>query len=181
MSAPTHVGTEYAIREARAQDMPAARRIMLDTFYNVLGCGYLPEHHDDVIDPEKTYLQHPDQRLWVAVRDEEVVATTAIQARGPRTPPHPAWLAEQFPDGVTAQLFRVYVDPGHQRRGLATRLVRHAIEFVRQNPNLRRLYLHTDAKSPGALEFWQTFGTVIHDARTPTSVFQTVHLEISLD
>ncbi|WP_054814832.1 GNAT family N-acetyltransferase [Nocardia arizonensis] len=181
MSTPTRLEVDYAIREARVEDLPAARRIMLDTFYNVLGCGYMPEHHEDVVDPAKTYLEHPDQRLWVAVRDGQVVATTAIQARGPRNPPHPAWLAEQFPDGVTAQLFRVYVDPPHQRRGLATLLVRAAIDFVRHNPNLRRLYLHTDAKSPGALEFWRTFGTIIHDARTPDAVFQTVHLEIPLD
>ncbi|WP_067857123.1 GNAT family N-acetyltransferase [Nocardia shimofusensis] len=181
MSTPTLTTTGYAIREARAEDMPGARRIMLDTFYNVLGCGYMPEHHDDVIHPERVYLDHPNQRLWVAVRDDEVVATTAVQARGPRTPPHPGWLAEQFPDGVTAQLFRVYVAPEHQRRGLASRLVEHAVAFVKANPALDRLYLHTDAKSPGALEFWQTFGTVVHDARRPGARFQTVHLTIPLN
>lgn len=181
MNAPTDLRTAYAIREARVTDLPGARRVMLDTFYRVLGCGYMPEHHDDVIDPERVYLRHPDQRLWVAVHGDEVVATTAVRARGPRTPPHPAWLAERFPDGTTAQLFRVYVAPEHQRRGLATRLVRQAVDFVRDNPALHRLYLHTDAKSPGALEFWQTFGTVIHDARTPGATFQTVHLEIALD
>ncbi|WP_232840230.1 MULTISPECIES: GNAT family N-acetyltransferase [Nocardia] len=181
MTAAISTRTGYAIRVAEARDLPGARRVMLDTFYKVLGCGYMPEHHDDVIDARTAYLEHPNQRLWVAVRDDEVVATTAIQARGPRNPPHPAWLAEQFPDGVTAQLFRVYVAVEHQRQGLATELVRHAIEFVRQNPALDRLYLHTDARSPGALDFWKNFGTVIHDARSPEATFQTVHLVIPLD
>lgn len=178
MSAPAATG--YQLRVACADDLPGARSVMLDTFYDVFGIGYLPEHHHDVIDPETVYLRHPRNRLWVVEHDGRIVATTAIRARGPRHPPHPAWLAEEYPDQSTAQLFRVYVRPDHHRRGLATRLVDAAIDYVRATPAFERLYLHTDARTPGALEFWLTFGRIVHDARGPHSGFQTVHLEIPL-
>lgn len=170
--------SDYLIRPALPQDVPGARRVMLDTFYRDLGYGYLPEHHDDVIDPARTYLCHPRQRLWVAVLGQQVVATTAVRARGPRTPPHPAWLADRYPDHTTAQLFRVYVLAEHRRRGLATELVTHAVDFVRSTPGYHRLYLHTDTSVPGALEFWKSLGTVVHDARDPARRCHTVHLEI---
>ncbi|MGW2661611.1 GNAT family N-acetyltransferase [Nocardia tengchongensis] len=173
--------SDYVIRAALPRDLPGARSVMLDTFYRDLGYGYLSEHHDDVVDPARAYLCHPRQRLWVAVLGAEVVATTAIRARGPRTPPHPRWLAARYPDHTTAQLFRVYVRPEHRRHRLATELVTRAVEFVRETPAYERLYLHTDARVPGALEFWKSLGTVVHDDREPGRRFQTVHLEIPLD
>ncbi|GAB4586479.1 GNAT family N-acetyltransferase [Nocardia sp. IFM 10818] len=172
---------DYEIREARPEDLRGARSVMLDTFYQVFGYGYLPELHDDVIDLAGVYLDQPTQRLWVAEQAGKIVATSAIRARGPRHPPHPHWLVNRYPDATTGQFFRVYVRPEHQRRGLASRLVRRGIEFVRDTPGLTRLYLHTDARTPGALEFWQTFGVIVHDGRDPAATFQTVHLEIPLD
>lgn len=109
------------------------------------------------------------------------VATTAIRTCGPRTPPHPAWPAARYPDHGTAQLFRVYVRLRHRRHRLATELVTRAVEFVRRTPTYQRLYLHTDASVPGALEFWKSLGTVVRDDREPGRRFQTVHLEIPLD
>ncbi|MFD6272101.1 GNAT family N-acetyltransferase [Nocardia asteroides] len=178
---PRSTGTGYLIRTAEPADLPGARSVMLDTFYRVFGIGYLPEHHQDVIDPASTYLDHPGNRLWVAEHEGAIVATTAIRAKGPAHPPHPAELAARYPDPTTAQLFRVYVRPEHHRRGLATRLVTAAIDHVRATPAFDRLYLHTDARTPGALEFWLTFGHIVHDARGPHDGFQTVHLEIPLD
>ncbi|MEU4344039.1 GNAT family N-acetyltransferase [Nocardia sp. NPDC023852] len=177
MTVPT---TDYRLRLADASDVDGARSVMLDTFYQVFGIGYLPEYHADVIDPESTYLRHPRNRLWVAEHEGRIVATTAIRAQGPRHPPHPRWLAERYPDPRTAQLFRVYVRPEHHRRGLASRLVLAAIEFVTESPDFDRLYLHTDARTPGALEFWRTHGHIVHDARHSGPGFQTVHLEIPL-
>jgi GNAT superfamily N-acetyltransferase len=170
----------YVVRPARHADLAGARSVMLDTFYRIFDYGYLPDSHHDVIDLAATYLDHPVNRLWVATCDDQVVATTAVRAQGPRCPPHPRRLADRYPDGSTAQLFRVYVRPEHHRRGLATRLVREAITFVSAHPDLHDLYLHTDDRVPGALAFWQTFGTIVHDGRTAGERFQTVHLEIPL-
>ncbi|MEV6390144.1 GNAT family N-acetyltransferase [Nocardia xishanensis] len=170
----------YRLRVAGQADVAGARSVMLDTFYHVFGIGYLPEHHDDVIDPESAYLRHPLNRLWVAEHAGDIVATTAVRAQGPRHPPHPRWLTERYPDPRTAQLFRVYVRPEHQRRGLARRLVAMAVEYVDTTTEFDDLYLHTDARTPGALEFWRSCARLVHDARTPGEGFQTVHFDIPL-
>lgn len=170
----------YTLRVAEPEDLPGARSVMLDTFYTVFGIGYLPEYHQDVIDPEPVYLRHPLNRLWVAECEGSIVATTAIRAQGPRHPPHPQWLCERYPDPRTAQLFRVYVRPEHQRRGLARRLVALAVEYVGATPEFDDLYLHTDARTPGAVEFWRSCAREIHDAGTTASGFRTVHFDIPL-
>ena len=172
---------DYRVRPAGLGDLPGARSVMLDTFYQVLGIGYLPEYHHDVIDPDTAYLRHPRNRLWVAEHGGAIVGTTAIRAQGPAHPPHPAELARRYPHETTAQLFRVYVRPEHHRRGLATRLVRAAVDHVTATTEFDRLYLHTDDRTPGALQFWLTFGHIVDDARGAHDGFQTVHLEIPLD
>ncbi|MGW6427337.1 GNAT family N-acetyltransferase [Nocardia sp. NPDC055053] len=177
----TATSSGYLVRPAEPADLSGARSVMLDTFYQVFGIGYLPEYHQDVIDPDTVYLRDPRNRLWVAEHDGAIVATTAIRAQGPAHPPHPAELAQRYPDATTAQLFRVYVRPEHHRRGLASRLVEAAVAHVRATPSFEQLYLHTDARTPGALEFWLTVGRIVHDARGPHDGFQTVHLEIPLD
>lgn len=173
-----HAG--YTIRPATETDLTGARSVMLDTFYRVFDYGYLPAVHDDVIELAGTYLNTLDHLLLVAVVDDEIVATTAVRSQGPRCPPHPRWLVERYPDATTAQLFRVYVRPEHRRRGLATAMVTDAVHVVAGNSRFESLYLHTDTRTPGALEFWQTFGAIVHDGRHPGEGFQTVHLEIPL-
>ncbi|NUP77271.1 MAG: GNAT family N-acetyltransferase, partial [Nonomuraea sp.] len=74
----------------------------------------------------------------------------------------------------TAQLFRVYVRPGHRRHGLARRLVGLARAFVAATPGYERLYLHTDTRVPGAEAFWAAIATRVHDA------FPAAHFEIPL-
>ncbi|MGW5311308.1 GNAT family N-acetyltransferase [Nocardia thailandica] len=170
----------YTLRVAGPADLAGARSVMLDTFYHVFGIGYLPEHHQDVIDPETAYLRHPRNRLWVAEHEGAVVATTAIRAQGPRHPPHPEWLCERYPDPRTAQLFRVYVRPEHRRRGLARRLVALAVDYVDATPDFDALYLHTDARTPGAVEFWRSCARLVHDAGTTDAGFRTVHFDIPL-
>ncbi|UVS80463.1 GNAT family N-acetyltransferase [Actinokineospora sp. UTMC 2448] len=171
----------YSVRRARKSDVDGARSVMLDTFYHDFGVGYRPEWHADVIDIEGSYLREPRHALFVACKGDEVVATTAVRATGPASPPHPRWIAEKYAGPGTAQLFRVYVRPDHRRAGLARALVAMAVEFVAADPAYAALYLHTDTRVPGAEPFWRAVATEIHDARdgdhrTP----ETVHFEIPL-
>jgi hypothetical protein len=62
----TATTTGYLVREAGPADLAGARSVMLDTFYQVFGIGYLPEYHQDVINPDAAYLRHPRHRLWVS-------------------------------------------------------------------------------------------------------------------
>ncbi|MCJ1676077.1 GNAT family N-acetyltransferase [Streptomyces sp. APSN-46.1] len=172
----------YVVRHAEPEDVHGARSVMLDTFYREFDYGYVPRWHSDVVDIDGTYLRHPRHTLVVAVRDSEVVGTTALHSRGPLHPPHPRWLAERYPSGRTAQLLRVYVRPGHRRHGLARAMVRTACEFAAGIPGYESIYLHTNVDVPGAEGFWRSLATEVCDARTTGEHggYGTVHFEIPI-
>ncbi|KQV04436.1 GNAT family N-acetyltransferase [Kitasatospora sp. Root107] len=159
----------YQVRHARRDDLPGARALMLDTFYREFGYGYVPAWHEDVVALEATYLDHPRH--------------TALHSRGPAHPPHPQWLAERYPSGLTAQLVRVYVRAGHRRHGLARRMVALATEFAGREGGYQHLYLHTNVDIAGAEPFWRSLAVEVCDARTTGEHgpgVATVHFEIPL-
>lgn len=156
---------------------------MLDTVYRDLGTGYVPRWHADIIDPAAAYLAPPRHTLLVALdpHDGAVIATAALDSRGPAHPPNPRPLAERYPSGETAQLRRVYVRPEHRRRGLARRLVGELLAFAGADGGYRSVYLHTDPKVPGAERFWRSLGKVVHDEReNPDGGNGVVHFEIPM-
>ncbi|SFT55123.1 Acetyltransferase (GNAT) family protein [Actinopolyspora lacussalsi subsp. righensis] len=180
MTEETRVVGEYVVRPAEPADVEGARTLMLDTFYRVLGHGYVPRWHADVIDIEGTYFRTPGHALFVAVRGERVVGTASVRADGPKSPPHPAWIAERYPSGPTAQIFRTYVDPEHRRQGLATELVRSACSFIASVPGYESIYLHTNPAIDGAEPFWRAIAKEVHDARRDPGHSSTVHFEIPI-
>lgn len=170
----------YVVREATRDDARGARSVMLDTFYREFGHGYTPRWHDDVVDMDAAYFNAPRQALLVAALDDEVVATTAVRADGPQSPPHAPWLAERYPSGTTAQIFRVYVRREHRRHGLARHLVEMACRFVALTPGYESIYLHTNAAIDGAEPFWRSVAKEIHDGRTDPAHSPAVHFEIPI-
>ncbi|MFJ8077593.1 GNAT family N-acetyltransferase [Streptomyces sp. NPDC096176] len=173
----------YTVRPATTADAEGARRVMLDTFYQDFGYGYVPAWHRDVIDIEGSYLDDPRHLLLVAVHDGEVVATTAVRSTGPAHPPHPRWLAERYPSGTTAQIVRVYVRTEHRRHGLARTLVRMACDFAATTPGYDSIYLHTNTHVRGAEAFWRSMAKEVFDARTTGEHgpgVATVHFEIPM-
>ncbi|MGN9843133.1 GNAT family N-acetyltransferase [Nonomuraea sp. H19] len=171
----------YTVRPAAPHHLDGARRVMLDTFYREFGYGYQPRWHWDVVNLEGTYLLPDRHTLIVALHGEDVVGTTAVRAHGPKSPPHPDWLARLYPDESTAQLFRVYVDPAHRRHGLAREMVRQACRFVAERGDYGSLYLHTDTRVPGAEAFWRSLAEPVYDDRDgDPGNFQTLHFELPL-
>ncbi|MFD6189884.1 GNAT family N-acetyltransferase [Streptomyces sp. NPDC060275] len=174
--------TDYTIRTATLADLDAARAVMLDTVYRDFGTGYVPRWHRDVVDLEGAYLRSERHTLLVAVAaDGEVVATGALDSRGPAHPPNPAHVAERYPSAVTAQLRRVYVRPEHRRRGLARRLVDELLAFAVADGGYRAVYLHTDPAVTGAEPFWRSLAKVVHDEREDAGGGQgIVHFDVPL-
>ncbi|MFD3496684.1 GNAT family N-acetyltransferase [Streptomyces sp. NPDC058678] len=174
---------DYSIRAASPDDLDGARAVMLDTVYRDFGTGYVPRWHADIVDPAAAYLAPARHTLLVAVDpgDGAVVATAALDSRGPAHPPNPRPLAERYPSGRTAQLRRVYVRPEHRRRGLARRLVDELLAFAAADGGYRAVYLHTDPAVPGAEPFWRSLGKVVHDEREdPGGGNGVVHFEIPM-
>lgn len=166
---------------------------MLDTVYRDFGTGYVPRWHADIIDLAGAYLASPRHTLLVALDEsgsgseggdgsEGVVAVAALDSRGPVNPPNPAWMAERYPSGETAQLRRVYTRPGHRRQGLARALVRELVDFAVADGGYRSVYLHTDPAVPGAEAFWRSMGKAVCDEREEIAGGgqSIVHFEIPL-
>ncbi|GAA4682110.1 GNAT family N-acetyltransferase [Streptomyces chumphonensis] len=177
------LATPYTVRAALPADVEGARRLMLDTFYEEFGYGYVPAWHRDVVDLAATYLDDPRHLLLVAVCDGEVVATTGVRSGGPNHPPHPRWLVERYPPVTTAQIVRVYVRTGHRRHGLARELVRRACDFAAGTPGYDSIYLHTNVNVEGAEAFWRSVAKEVFDARTTGEHgpgVSTVHFEIPM-
>ncbi|MFJ8790270.1 GNAT family N-acetyltransferase [Streptomyces sp. NPDC102462] len=174
---------EIIIRSAGPEDIGGVRGVMLDTVYRDFGTGYVPRWHEDIVDPLSAYVLPERHTLLVAVDTArgEVVATAALDSRGPAHPPNPPRLAQRYPSGRTAQLRRVYVRPEYRRRGLARRLVAELLAFAAADGGYRSVYLHTDPAVPGAEAFWRSLGTVVHDERADPGAGQgIVHFEISM-
>lgn len=174
---------EYCIRVAGPEDLDEARAVMLDTVYRDFGTGYVPRWHGDIIDLSGAYLTPARHTLLVAVDDAgAVVATGALDSRGPLHPPNPAHLAERYPSGTTAQLRRIYTRREHRRRGLARRLVGELLDFAAADGGYRSVYLHTDPSVEGAEGFWRSLGEVVLDERDGRHHGQgIVHFEVPFD
>ncbi|ASQ92860.1 GNAT family N-acetyltransferase [Streptomyces sp. 11-1-2] len=173
----------YRIRTATPDDLDAVRSVMLDTVYRDFGTGYVPRWHADVIDPAAAYLDGARHTLLVAVDESDgaVVATAALDSRGPAHPPNPSWLAARYPSGETAQLRRVYVRSEHRRNGLARRLVHALLDFAVADGGYRAVYLHTDPGVAGAEPFWRSLGKVVCDEReAPGGGQGIVHFEVPM-
>lgn len=178
----------YSItRATQATHLEGARRVVLDVARRDLGYGYVPEWHWDLDDLEGVYVRNPRQAMFVAMHGEHVVGTCALRMGGPASPPHPAWLAERYSDPQqVAQLLRLAVLPEHRRKGLARELVSRVWKFAAADTRTTLLCLHTNAKVPGAEDFWRSLPVrEIHDARIegkpePDPRFETVHFELEL-
>ncbi|TCP56333.1 ribosomal protein S18 acetylase RimI-like enzyme [Tamaricihabitans halophyticus] len=168
---------DYLVRVARPADVAGARSVILDTLYRVLGYGYVPEWHADVVDLAGTYLDNPRHALFVAVHQNHVVGTAAVRARGPK---RPDWLVERYPSTSTAELTRTYVRPEHRRHGLANAMIDLACEFVASDAGYQAIYLHTDPAIEGAEPFWRSIGKEVHDSRTAEPYDGWLHFEIPL-
>ena len=172
-----------SVRHVTPEDFAAAREHILRVVHDDLGLTYRPEWHWDVDDIQTVYVDHPRQALFVAIDDASgnVIGTTSIVNVGPKVPPHAAWLAERYSGPDVAQVLRAYIARGHRRRGVARTLVDRARRFA-AGAGYRTIYLHTDARVPGAEAFWRAMPTtLVFDGRGNIEGYsEAVHFELAL-
>lgn len=171
----------YTLSEATTADLAGARQLMLRTFEQDFGYGYIAKWHTDVDNLAEAYLDNPRQVLFVAVvrASNEVVGTCAVRTGGPKPPYKPEWLVERYGTAETAQLVRVYVDQAHRRAGLARRLVSLTRDWILHEGTYRTIYLHTNPAIAGAEQFWRSLPTSeIYDDRPDQGEFQNIHFEM---
>jgi GNAT superfamily N-acetyltransferase len=178
------IGSGFGVRMAGTDDLAGAVAVIRRVLHEDMGYPYRPDWHFDIDDPRTWYLDNPRHALFVAVDDgtRKVIGATGVMAGGPKSPPHPRWLAERYHPATTAQLFRVYIDRDQRRRGVARALVEAARRFVAAEGGYRVLYLHTDAiATPQAEHFWRAMDTTeIYDGRGKGEPSQALHFELAL-
>lgn len=175
-------GNGFTVRHARVEDLPGAQAVIRRVLQEDLGIGHTPMWHWDVDHPQPVYLENPRHALFVAIDDTtgEVIGTSGIQTGGPRSPIFESSLTDRYSFQETAQLYRVYIAREQRRRGVASALVEAARRFVAGEGGYKRLYLHTDPKSPGAEPFWRRTARLTHDSRLDGSASGSVHFELPL-
>jgi GNAT superfamily N-acetyltransferase len=181
---PTADGPGFTVRPLQPADITATRAHIVRVLDEDLGSGYRPEWHGDIDDMLGVYIEHPRQALWVAVDEttRDIIGTIALNAAGPNSPPHPAWLAERYGRPGVVQVLRAYIAREHRRRGIARSLVEVARQFVAEVGVYDTIYLHTNAGVPGAEPFWRAMPTTeIYDGRRNTEGYsQAVHFELAI-
>jgi GNAT superfamily N-acetyltransferase len=150
------------IRELTAEDVPRAREVMFRVVREDLGDPYDPGIHADIDDMIAWYLT-PQGPFMLVAQDVtgEIVGTAGIRGGALKEGLSPPHLVERYRDGRTGQLVRVYVLREHRRRGIAQRLVRAVLDRARAEGHYDTIALHTYRHSPGAVPFWQSFGSVV--------------------
>lgn len=170
--------TRPSVRLATRTDLPAVEAHMRRMLAGELG-GYDPALHADVDDLRGYYLGSPARALLVSIgMDGTVAGTAVVRPGGPSAHHVPDWLSRRYDGAVTGQIGRVWVDPGHRRRGVGQSLALAGARWAFA-AGYSPVCLHTNASVPGALAFWRAFpGAVeVHDAR-PTDPWSTVHFEL---
>jgi GNAT superfamily N-acetyltransferase len=181
---PIDIGRGFVVREATARDFADARANIVRVLEEDLGTGYLPEMHWDLDDMQGTYVDNPRQALFVAVDEAtgRAIGTIAVRTDGPKSPPHPKWLADRYAPATVAQVFRAYIAREHRRRGVASALVEAARRFIRDEGGYETIYLHTNPSVPGAEPFWRAMPTrEIFDSRRDEGAPGTNALHFELE
>lgn len=131
--------------------------------------------HRDVDDLAGSYLHRRGWALFLAELDGVFAGTASICPGGPASP---AWLAERYARQKTCQLRRVWTVRELRRHGVGRALVTAAAQSALDAGGHGVVYLHTDASTPGALDFWRGYPAAVevHDARP--SPMNTVHFEL---
>lgn len=144
-------------------DAALVRSLVLTVIASRLGQGHHPVWHADLDDPE-TYLR-PGHAMFVA-RDAagDIVASAGVRPGRDNLPPD---LLPRYADLRRAEIVRVTTRPEWERHGLANSLVAACRQYVGDSGLYDVICLHTDIRSPGALDFWLAQGGQVVWRRNP--------------
>ncbi|HEX5346034.1 MAG TPA: GNAT family N-acetyltransferase, partial [Pseudonocardiaceae bacterium] len=140
--------------------------------------GYHQRWHHDVDDLAGTYLDRAGWALFVAELDGAFAGTTMVKPGGPACPPSPAWLGRRYAAQQTGQLARVWIVRERRRRGAGRALVTAAAQWALGPGGYNVVCLHTDASSPGALDFWRAYPAAVEVFDARPDPWDTVHFEL---
>lgn len=133
--------------------------------------NYVPQYHYDIIELYKTYIKPQRNNFYIILNDDnEIIASLGIRAYDKDFKEFKKLYSKED----TASLWRVFVKKEYRRCGIASKLVKIAEEFSKNN-NYSKIYLHTQKTVKGSLDFWlaQRFNIILNTDEE----LQTVHMD----
>lgn len=136
---------DISIRPATAQDLPAVRALLAETWHDtydaIMGADWVTEVSGrwHAIERLRTQIEVPDTSFLVAVDQGRIVGHVHVDARKP----------------PLLVVLRLYVLPAHQRGGVGTRLLAAAIA---EHPGCETLRLDVEARNDKGIAFYRRVG-----------------------
>ncbi|HMK81210.1 MAG TPA: GNAT family N-acetyltransferase [Xanthobacteraceae bacterium] len=120
--------SDLTFREATGADMPGITHVRISVTENALSLAQLAARGITNESVAASFLK--DRKGWVAARDDEIVGFSIA-------------------DRASHSIFALFVLPGHEGRGIGSRLFDLAVSWLWQN-GAERLWLTTDPQSKAA-------------------------------
>ena len=146
---------ELIIREIKndGEEIKAAKDFLYGQIMKEYGIGPTPKFHYDIEGIVEYYILPDNNNFYIVLDGEKIVATAAIRAYD---------VDYELFKGIyskddTASIWRLMVDKGYRRQGIARKLVKIMEEFAK-NVGYDKIYLHTHRYLDAALSFWSSLG-----------------------
>ncbi len=146
------------IREINDDDfeIEAVKDFLYRLIKEEYGIGPTPEFHYDIEALRDYYILPERNNFFIACDGEEIVATAAIREYDRDY----EFFRGDYCKEDTASIWRLMVDKGYRRNGLARVLVGEMEKFARTE-GYTRIYLHSHRYLDAAIPFWKSLGYVV--------------------
>ena len=135
------------------------------------GFDYVPEWHQDIVNLDEYYINPKRNNFFVAYNETgEIIATIGVRAYDKDFPE----FRHLYSEDITSSIWRLFVDRGCRRCGLASKMFSIAENFVNE-VGYDKIYLHTHKNLDGAFEFWSKMGFVV--VLDSNDELETVHMD----
>lgn len=136
-----------------SDEISLAKTFLYNQIEEVYGIGPTPEFHYDIEGLKDYYILPKRSNFYVALDDDNIVATAAIRAYDKDY----EFLRDTCSNEDTASIWRLMVDKGYRRNGIARTLVELMEKFARKEC-YKNIYLHSHRYLEEAIPFWKSLG-----------------------
>ncbi|WP_405305172.1 GNAT family N-acetyltransferase [Methanobrevibacter sp.] len=134
-------------------EIDLAKSFLYNQIKEVYGIGPTPKFHYDIEELKDYYILPERNNFFVALDGDNIVATAGIRSYDKDY----EFLKDICFEEDTASIWRLMVDKGYRRNGIARILV-ETIERFAKNEEYKRIYLNSHRYLDAAIPFWKSLG-----------------------
>ena len=142
-----------------SKEIKCVREFLFKMIKKEYGFDYVPEWHRDIVRLDEYYINPKRSNFFVAYNETgEIIATIGVRAYDKDFPK----FRQLYSKDITSSIWRLFVDRGCRRCGLASKMFSIAENFVNE-------------VGYGAFEFWSKMGFVV--VWDSNDELETVHMD----